>query len=81
MLVTAPILSFTLDEGQYILDTDASLYGIGAVLSQIQNGEEKVISYGSKTLSKSQRNYCVTKRELLSIVTFVREFRHYLFGH
>lgn len=65
-LVSAPILSYPQKEGKFILDTDASLYGIGAVLSQIQieNGEEieKVIAYASKTLSKSEQNYCTTYR-------------------
>ena len=80
MLTSAPLLSFPNDEDIFILDTDASLSGIGAVLSQLQGGHEKVISYASRTLSKSQRNYCVTKRELLAVVTFVRQFRHYLWG-
>ena len=45
---------------QYILDTDASAVGVGAVLSQIQEGEEKVIAYYSKTLAPPKQNYCVT---------------------
>ena len=63
-----------------VLDTDASLNGIGCVLSQIQDNEERVLAYGSKTLSKSQRRYCTTYRELLTVVTFVKEFRHLLWG-
>ena len=53
----SPVLSYPTLDDPYILDTDASLYGIGAVLSQIQNGEERVIAYGSKTLSRSQIKY------------------------
>ena len=75
-LITAPILSFPDREGQFILDTDASLTGIGAVLSQIQNNEEHVIAFASRTLNRSQQNYCTTKRELLAVITFVRHFRH-----
>ncbi|CAG2233136.1 unnamed protein product [Mytilus edulis] len=67
-------------EDPFILDTDASLYGIGAVLSQVQNGEERVIAYGSKTLSRSQIKYCTTYRELLAVVVFVKQFKHYLYG-
>ena len=79
--MTAPVLSYPkYDEGTFILDTDASLFGIGCVLSQMQQNEERVIAYGSKTLSKSQRRYCTTYRELLAVVTFVKEFRHYLWG-
>jgi len=43
-LVQEPILALLANEGQYILDTDASDFGLGAVLSQIQNDEEKVIA-------------------------------------
>ena len=79
-LHSAPILSFPCDEGNFTLDTDASAIGIGAVLQQMQDGEEKVIAYGSKKLNKQQRRYCVTRRELLAIVVFLREFHHYLLG-
>lgn len=64
-----------------MLDTDASDLGLGGVLSQLQDGVEKVICYGSKSLSRSQRNYCTTKKELLAVVTFVKQFHHYLYGH
>ena len=80
LLVSAPVLGFPEGNGTFILDTDASLHGIGAVLSQVQNGEEKVISYASKKLNRSQKNYCTTYRELLAVVHFVRQFRHYLWG-
>ena len=56
----------------YILDTDASHSAIGCVLSQIQDGTERVISYCSKKLSKSERAYCVMRKELLSINFFVQ---------
>ena len=64
----------------YVLDTDASFCGISGVLSQIQNGEEKPDSYGSKTLSKTQQNYYTTYRELLAVVVFVKHYDHYLWG-
>ena len=64
----------------YILDTDASNSAIGCVLSQIQGGTEKVISYGSKNLSKSEKAYCVTRKELLSINIFVTHFKQFLLG-
>ena len=79
-LVKAPILAYPDPEKEFILDTDASGYGIGAVLSQVQEGKERVIAYGSKALSKEERRYCVTRRELLAIVHFVKQYRHYLFG-
>ena len=65
---------------KFILDTDASNESIGAVLSQCQEKTECVIAFASKSLSKPERNYCVTRRELLAVVTFVKYFRHYLIG-
>jgi transposase InsO family protein len=79
-LVTAPILGMPSNEGRFILDTDASDSAVGAVLSQEQDGVERVIAYASKSLSREQRNYCVTRRELLAIVTFLKYFRHYILG-
>lgn len=79
-LVSAPILAYPLAEGKFILDTDASNFGIGGVLSQIQQGQEKVIGYFSKTLSKPERNYCVTRKELLAVVKSAEHFYKYLYG-
>ncbi|KAG5896017.1 hypothetical protein JTB14_007582 [Gonioctena quinquepunctata] len=79
-LINAPVLSYPLPNGKFILDTDASNVGLGAVLSQIQEGQEKVIGYFSKTLSKPERNYCVTRRELLAVVKGVEYFYKYVYG-
>ena len=80
MLVTAPILAHPDFTKPFILDTDASNHAIGAVLSQKTGNEERVIAYASRTLSKSERKYCVTRKELLALVYFVKYFRHYLYG-
>jgi len=74
------ILSYPQPKEKFILDTDASNAGIGAVLSQIQNGEEHVIEYFSRKLTKVERNYCVTRKELLAIVKSVDHFHKYLYG-
>jgi hypothetical protein len=63
-----------------ILDTDASQGAIGAVLSQMKDGKERVLAYASRTLTKAERRYCVTRKELLGVVHFVKYFRHYLYG-
>ena len=81
-LVSAPVLAFPDCSRPFILDTDASDSGIGAVLSQVQDdGTERVIAYASRTLSKAERRYCVTRRELLAAVVFIRQFRSYLLGN
>ena len=66
--------------GAFTLDCDASDKGIGAVLLQEQDGVERVIAYVSHTLSKAQKNYSTTKKELLACVVFVQEFSHYFKG-
>ena len=63
-----------------MLDTDASLFAIGGVLSQIQNEEEVVIAYASRSLRLSQRRYCTTRREMLAAVVMCTHFRSYLRG-
>ena len=80
-LSTAPVLAHPDFSRSFILDTDASNTGIGAVLSQIDDsGKERVVAYGSRVLSKPERRYCVTRRELLAVVYFTRQFRPYLAG-
>jgi hypothetical protein len=79
-LADTPVLKFPVADAPFVLDTDASSTGIGAVLSQIVDGQERVLGYASRALSRRERNYCVTRRELLSVVTFVKTFRPYLYG-
>lgn len=79
-LTSSPILSFPIEHRFYILDTDASNHGISVVLSQIQDGTERIIAYYSSVLSKPERNYCFTCRELLAIVDSLNFFHHYLYG-
>ncbi|XP_061191756.1 uncharacterized protein LOC133199998 [Saccostrea echinata] len=79
-LTSAPVLAYPLAEGTMILDTDASNFSIGAVLSQEQDGVEKVISFSSRRLGPVQERYCVTRRELLAVVAFCHQYKHYLLG-
>ena len=78
-LSTPPILTFPRTDLPLILDTDPSDHGIGAVLSQIQKGI-LLIAYYSRVLSKAERSYCVTRRELLVVVDSVQNFHYYLCG-
>lgn len=79
-LTSPPVLAFPLPDAPFILDTDASQTGIGAVLSQLQDGEERIIACFSRALRKPERNYCVTRQELLAVVKSVQHFHHYLYG-
>lgn len=80
LLTTTPVLAYPNSSDVFILDTDASNTAIGAELSQLQDGKERVVSYGSYSLTPQQRRYCTTRKELLAIVRFTRQYRHYLLG-
>jgi len=65
------------DENEFILKTDASGIGIGAVLA---NKNDKPIAYASRCLNKAELNYPTIEKELLAIVWAVKHFRPYLYG-
>ena len=71
---------FSVSSGGFILDTDASKVAIGAVLSQMHDGEERPIVFGSRVLTKAERNYDASDREALALVHFANQFQHYLLG-
>jgi len=79
-LMSSPVLALPNRTDPMIIDTDASDFDIGCVLLQVQDGQERVISYAGRTLNLSKRNYCTTRKELLAIVYFVRYFKQYLLG-
>jgi hypothetical protein len=58
-------MGFPKNEGEFYLDADACNTAIGAVLSQFQDGQLRVIAYGSRKLNKAERNYCITDKESL----------------
>ncbi len=76
-----PVLVYPTREGPFILSTDVSDTGMGAVLEQEQEEDgrvvKKVIAYASKTLNASQQRYCTTNKELLAVVTAVELFKYY----
>lgn len=76
-LQTTPVLTLPNSTDKFILDTDASNNAIGAELLQVQDGQERVVAYGSFTLSAAQRRYCTTRKELLAVVRFTQRFRYY----
>ena len=77
-LVSSPVLAYPDYERRFILDTDASDVGIGAVLSQVSDcGSERVIAYASRSLTRPEQRYCVTRKELLAVVEFVHHMIYF----
>ena len=79
-LTSTPVMTLPQDDGTYILDTDASKHHIGAVLSVVIDGMERVVCYGSRLYAKAEMNYCITRKELLAIVYFTKLYKQYLLG-
>ena len=79
-LVSPPILAYPDFKQPFLLHTDASDAAIGAVLSQVQGGTERVIAYWSRKLQKAERNYSTTEREALAVVASLKEFYPYVYG-
>lgn len=77
-LTSVPVLAHPNILKKFILETDASNDSIRAVLFQIdKEGKEVVIVYASRSLSKAEKRYCVTRKDLLAVVSFVK---YYLYG-
>ena len=83
-LMSPPILAYPDYTKPFRLYTDASNQGLGAVLSQLQDGEERVIAYASRGLRKTERNdayYSAFKLELLALKWAITDkFKEYLMG-
>ncbi|GBB91667.1 hypothetical protein RclHR1_19010001 [Rhizophagus clarus] len=80
-LVTSPILAFPNFNKQFILFTDASILGLGAILSQLdEKNQEHVIAYASRTLNKAEKNYTATELECLAVVWAIKHFHAYVYG-
>lgn len=77
-LISAPILTCPNFEHEFVVATDASNYAVGAILSQFYDGREHVICYISRTLSRQERLYSATERELLAVLFAVEKLRCYL---
>ena len=81
-LISAPVLAHPDFSKDFVLKTDASYVGLGAVLSQLQDdGKFHPLSYASRALSPPEKNYPVTELETLAVVWAIGHYRAYLYGH
>ena len=76
LCMESPISAYADFKAPFVLHTDASGDGLGAVLYQVQDGQKRVIAYASRSLSKSERNYPVHKLEFLVLKWAVTDKFH-----
>ena len=80
-LVTPPVLVYPRFGEEFTLETDASILGLGAVLSQKQaDGRLHPVAYASRALNPTEKNYSVTELETLAVVWGITHFHSYLYG-
>ncbi|XP_065355094.1 uncharacterized protein LOC135949448 [Calliphora vicina] len=80
-LTTAPFLAHPDYSKPFIVQCDASKYGVGDLLAQQDIcGDERPIAFMSHKLNRAQRNYSVTELECLAVVLAIKKFRSYIEG-
>ncbi|VDO46659.1 unnamed protein product [Heligmosomoides polygyrus] len=79
-LTSAPIFSAPRLGRPFVIETDSSSKGTAAVLKQEQDGQQRVIAYASRTLSKHESRYPAIELEALGLVFAVEKFRPYIDG-
>ncbi|KAF0096477.1 MAG: hypothetical protein FD144_5878, partial [Rhodospirillaceae bacterium] len=80
MLCTTVAMHLPDPRADFILETDASMIAVGAVLKQTFDGLERPVSFYSQALSKSEKNYSTYERELYAVVRAIESFHVYLLG-
>ena len=76
----APILGFLDIDKQFHLETDASDFATGAVLSILNDDKWHPVAYSSHSMSPEEHNYLIADKEMLSVIQSLEEWRHYLEG-
>ena len=81
-LVEAPVLAYPNFNEKFTLETDASVHGLGAILSQFQEDKRfHPVAYASRALSDQEKRYAITELETLAVVWAMSHFHCYLYGH
>lgn len=80
-LSSTPVLACPDFTKLFTLQVDASGFGLGAALTQIQDGKEVAIAFASRLLNERERKFSTTEKECLALVFGVKTFRPYLEGY
>jgi len=81
-LITFPVLCYPSFDKCFIIETDASQHGLGAILPQEQvDNKLHPVAYASRALSSTEKRYAITDLETLAVVWVVTHLHAYLYGH
>ena len=81
-LLTPPVLAYPDFTKDFVIETDASKQGLGAILSQRQEDNKlHPMAYTSRSVSVAEANYAITNLEILAVVWAITHFRYYVYGH
>ena len=81
-LIKSPVLAYPDFTKSFILETDASIKGLGAVLSQPQQDNQlHPVAYASRSLCGAEKRYAITELETMAVVWAIGHFHAYIYGH
>ena len=81
-LLSSPVLTHPDFNHDFVLETDASVKGLGAIFSQSKSDDKlHPIAYASRVLLNGERHYSITELETLAVVWAIQHFHAYLYGH
>ena len=81
-LIETPVLAYPQFDVKFIVETDASVLGLGAILSQYHSDEKlHPVAFTSRALSPSEKNYSITELETLAVVWAMSHFHAYVYGN